>query len=63
VNRTPLARDAAVAATTRILEEFFPGCSRAWRDVVAHRLSAIVEAAVAAALEIQRRTMTRPGDN
>jgi hypothetical protein len=61
--RSSISRDAAVAATRPILEEFFFVYPEPEMTIVGARLVAIIQAATDAALELQRRQFASVSDN
>jgi hypothetical protein len=63
MSRSSISRDAAVAAATVILEEFFWVYPDEQMESVGCRLVDIIKAATDAALEFQRRALSRTTDN
>ena len=56
-------RDAAVAAATVVLEEFFPHCPNGIAEAVHERLCEIIQAAIEGSHRAQWRARNEPSQN
>jgi hypothetical protein len=63
MSQSEITRDAAVAAAAAILDEFFFVYPDEQARAIGARLAAIVQAAIEASLEFQRREVLKASDN